>query len=92
MARVAALVVGELRNMHELVWRRHFIRTLHKLSAAWSAVYVSTWADQIGCLPGGRATHAPTSWRILEVVGSFQLPIACLLKRRYANCSVRVRV
>ena len=41
MARVAALVVGELRNMHELVWRRHFIRTLHKLSA----VYVSTWAD-----------------------------------------------
>ena len=61
MARVAALVVGELRNMHELVWRRHFIRTLHKLSAAWSAVYVSTWADQIGCLPG-----VPRSWRILE--------------------------
>lgn len=76
MARVAALVVGELRNMHELVWRRHFIRTLHKLSA----VYVSTWADQIGCLPGGRATQ------LAHPGGGGQLPAA---HRVFAEAQVR---
>jgi len=80
MARVAALVVGELRNMHELVWRRHFIRTLHKLSA----VYVSTWADQ-NWLSARRACHARTN-QLAHPGGGGQLPAA---HRVFAEAQVR---